>query len=298
MLEAIRRCKYCNKELPHIAPSRLKVGKGKYCNKICFFKDKYGENCKIPSEFLNYEKRHCKGCGKELPHIPPTRIKDGRGKYCSKSCFFKYADHRRNKIPSERFILSPEFAYCLGAFKGDGYSSKRGNSFRVSLAVIDKDFINTFNKSFSFWSGLKAKVYRHKGRQELIITFCSCDLGFFVNFDLNKLLEAEPKVMANFIKGFADAEGYIRFKKYNRHIKIVNCRLELIQLCQKLLKKLNIESRIYPIGETREWYKTYQLYIGKQKNIKNYYQKIGFSIWRKEKVLADAVNNYVNNMGI
>jgi intein-encoded DNA endonuclease-like protein len=292
--DKIRRCEYCNKVLFHTTPSRIKAGKGKYCNKICFIKGKHYRTFSIPLENFKYEIRKCEGCGKILPHIPPSRIKDGRGKYCSKSCSYKYVDHRRNIIPIERFKPTPEFAYCIGSFRGDGSWGKIGNCIRISLNVIDRDFVETFQKAFSFWSGLKSNsIYRSHPRYG--VSFSSCDLLPFINFDLKELLETNDKTKSNFIKGIADAEGYVNFKGYSRYIKIVNYNLKLLKITQILLKMLNIESTIYSIRKGIE-FNGYQLYIGGQRNVREYCEKIGFTIHRKQETLRNAVDSYVNNM--
>lgn len=84
-------CKFCGKRF-HATPSQIRNGRGKFCSRSCankwrhkFVKPKRGKNTS------NWQgggiSRTCPICGKELI-IPKGRIKEGRGKFCSRKCYY------------------------------------------------------------------------------------------------------------------------------------------------------------------------------------------------------------------
>lgn len=114
------KCQNCSREFTTYN-SRIKDGKGKFCSKKCFnlyhTKECICKNCgkkyrnpisqdgdkycsrkcylaseefrefhkKIGKKYLKREILKCQYCGKEM-QVQPSRIKNGRGKYCSLAC--------------------------------------------------------------------------------------------------------------------------------------------------------------------------------------------------------------------
>lgn len=66
-------CLRCKGEFS-VRPSTLKIGKGKYCSRLCSDGEKVERKCAI--------------CAKVL-FIHLSRVKDGRGKFCSRKCYEK-----------------------------------------------------------------------------------------------------------------------------------------------------------------------------------------------------------------
>ena len=86
-----RQCQQCGKSF-FIAPWKIKHGEGKYCTRECADKAKKGKPAlnkgkKTGKPAWNRRKfeKQCLQCGKPFFTIP-SRIKDERGKYCSKEC--------------------------------------------------------------------------------------------------------------------------------------------------------------------------------------------------------------------
>ena len=83
-----RICKICEKEF-FIKPYQIETAK--YCSRKCQgignSKNKRGEN--NPHWKGGLVKHICQQCGKEF-YIEPSQIKQGKGKFCSKKCLYKW----------------------------------------------------------------------------------------------------------------------------------------------------------------------------------------------------------------
>jgi len=77
-------CKYCGKEF-NTLPSEIKRGRGKYCSKECFYKDKTGKNRTTGNH--KQVKVKCANCGKEL--IRKAYRTKGNN-YCNSKCQMEY----------------------------------------------------------------------------------------------------------------------------------------------------------------------------------------------------------------
>ena len=89
-------CAYCKKQFQ--APQK----KRKYCNRICYDKDKIGINaCHWTGGQV---KRKCLTCGKEF-YVDRHVVKKGYGKFCSRSCTGK-RNYGRKYIPKKEL-------YCM-----------------------------------------------------------------------------------------------------------------------------------------------------------------------------------------
>lgn len=81
--------KYCSKKCQGIATTHLKERICPSCNRMFKPRKSTQVYCSIKCRPVNMEnkiKTNCIVCGKVM-HVIPSRLKDGRGKYCSKSCF-------------------------------------------------------------------------------------------------------------------------------------------------------------------------------------------------------------------
>lgn len=281
-----------------------------------------------------YIDKICIGCKKEFT----IKYKQRNRIYCSKKCYFDNADYshfsinhhlknknsahfrdwkrkmiagqkRRNLIPEKRLKLNKDFAFCLGAYYGDGWSIRRLRNYNVFLASIDDDFIEYYRNCFERWSGLnphkRIRLYNYGKRKIYYTNIGSNELKHFVNFDLKKLYDAPKTVKAAFIKGIADSEGCMHGKKRGRGgtITIHNTDLKLIKLCKKLMFNLGIESKYYSRnagGFKGHYYgrdifshkKQYIICIRRKENLIKFNNKIGFSIGRKQEKLDNVVKSY------
>lgn len=292
---------------------------------------KYGIERRVRK--ARYIDKICIGCNKEFT----IKYKQRNRKFCSFECGVKNKDYknsmvgkwrkdknskaykrwrkvmmnrkRKNVIPLEKFKLTKDFSFCLGAYYGDGWSIKRLRNYNVFLASTDKDFIDYYKKCFLKWSGLKLHDYvrfYNYGKGRIFYASISChELKHFVNFKLKKLYDAPNTVKAAFVKGIADGEGSIYRRKRGQggSLTIHNTDLKLIKLCKRLMQDLEIESKYYIIkaeGFKGHYYgrdifsykKQYVLCLRRKENLIKFNNKIGFSIGRKQGKLDEVVKSY------
>jgi hypothetical protein len=104
-----RACLRCGKVF-QVEPSRVKIGKGKYCSTEC------------AHEALKRRiKVRCLYCNKEFETVPSS-IREGEGKFCSASCRAKYVGQRRTISHSE----IRQCLICGGVFKAKNANIEKG----------------------------------------------------------------------------------------------------------------------------------------------------------------------------
>lgn len=127
-----KSCKYCGKEFEtHLC--EIKKGRGKYCSKECADKDrstlieKMCEHCGKPflvprrrydAKYCSFECydatrpdnviRTCHNCGKKF-EVEQSQIKNGKGRFCSKECFYDWNHGENNPIWKGGISYEP---YC------------------------------------------------------------------------------------------------------------------------------------------------------------------------------------------
>lgn len=157
-------CQYCGKKFK-VVPSLVKIGKGKYCSRDCYYKGR---------EYLSGEnhpqykriKKICPVCNKEFS-IRPSRIDLGCGRFCSMKCRRKGEQTKRVKIQclicKKEFILPPSQAKgtrfcsrkCFYQWR-KGQRSPLWNKVKKICIICDKEFyVRPYRK-------LTAKYCSHK----------------------------------------------------------------------------------------------------------------------------------------
>jgi len=196
----------------------------------------------------------------------------------------------KNIKPIKNESITKELAYVLGVILGDGHVSQR----RVILSATDKDFVITFKNNLEKWSGYKTRFFSRfikldkkiKNRKIQWVNYLdSVKIEYFIkNFNYEKIKDDQNKI--SFIKGFFDSEGH--FSKdyeliaYNKDITKLN-------LISSFLSDLGLENKINTyttknINGNNIHY-SYLKIIGKSRYL--FYQKIGFSIQRKQRRLKE-----------
>ena len=189
---------------------------------------------------------------------------------------------------------SPELSYVVGAFIGDGWKAKiknrkSGNDYRISLASIDKEFVEKFANCMFRVVKRKRKIYcRKRARKKDLfeVTFSSKELFFFLSKNIEKpeIKEVIFQYPKEFLQGIFDAEGSVTMiRGKSPRITLSNTDLKLLQICQDLLNKLGISSRIEK--ENKKGKISWRIVISRKKDIVEFQKKIGFSIIRKMKKL-------------
>jgi len=199
-----------------------------------------------------------------------------------------------NTKPLKNSKLTFELAYILGVLNGDGHVSQR----RIILSAIDKDFVQTFKKNLEQWSKYKSRFYSRliktddKIKKRKIQWVCYLDSieveRFIKNFDYKKLRKNIDKV--NFIKGFFDSEG-----SFSKDYELIayNKDYKKLKLISQFLSDLGLDNRIrtYTVKNINKVNIKYHYLkvLGKARYF--FYQKIGFSIQRKQKRFEKWVQN-------
>ena len=209
------------------------------------------------------------------------------------------------RIPESAKIISEDLAYILGVCYGDGHISV--SQRRVMLGVIDQDFALKFKETLERWSGFNARFFTlmpkpDEHRKNLKLQYHtyidSKEAADFLNrFDINLILNCNNETKSAFIKGFFDSEGFVSDPLKNKRIvRCFNTKYDLILLVKKLLDSLNIESVIYTtnyvikINDEQVKKNYYSINIYKKESIINFYDYVGFSIYRKQQRLQNQVN--------
>ena len=191
------------------------------------------------------------------------------------------AQKNSNKLPEKAKQSSVELAYVLGVIYGDGYL---GKSF-IKLKVKDKDFAKNFSNYIFKWSGYNCPVTMNKEKFFLVQLSSTPACKFLSRIKLKEIKEWNFNEKALFLRGLYDSEGYAG----RNHITFTNSNKRLIDLVSLLLNELDIKHTIIfnkpSKGVIGKWTfirkKIYRILITNYENKKKFYEKIGFSIKRK-----------------
>lgn len=214
------------------------------------------------------------------------------------------AELRTKRLPKSAKKLSKELAYVLGVVYGDGHVSvKQG---RVILGATDFDFVSNFKSTLGKWSGFKTRFFKRiqkpdryiKNRKVQWVTYIdSIEASRFLDsFDLNLLLDAREEIKSAFLKGFFDSEGSVSKKS---SVVVYNTDEKILKFVEKLLKSLDIYTDLHykrvKSFDRKKDIDYFWLHINKDNRL-NYYNKIGFSIQRKQDMLQNLVNHNLTSM--
>lgn len=180
---------------------------------------------------------------------------------------------------------SENLAYILGVIEGDGYVNPK--QYSITLNVRNKTFANSFLialKKIDLNS--KLIIYNNYDR-DFYITYAASKLFYLWYKDQNfEWIKKNKKYAINFIRGMYESEGCIYYVGTSQTIiEISNTDMSLLTLCKYLLKKLNIDCKIYNAtkkgtifyihGIKRKATKNcYKIWIGKQKNVQRFIKLI------------------------
>jgi len=178
-----------------------------------------------------------------------------------------------------------EEAYIIGSVMGDG-CLYGGN---VRLKVTQKEFRDKFARAIK-----NAYCVVPKFRKEGDAFICDVHRVLVMRRikELTKNLKEIPtfiingnqRIKANFIKGFADAEGSMDDSGNKRQIVITQDNTKILEGIQELLLDLGIQSTIYHKTNNSD-----QLVISLLRNLKKYMHLINFTISYKKRKLANAI---------
>ncbi len=225
-------------------------------------------------------------------------------------------------IPSIDLLRpSEELAYIIGAKLGDGYVTmqlrvvKTDNRVRkcfaakIGLEVKDRDFAEEFAKCLTKILG-RAPIKPKLWRSRYVVEVGSKTLYELLKkpVDLNRLIqyiEHCERCMAAFLRGFFDSEGCIDERG---HIFLFNSDHRLLEYVRELLQRLGIVSTA-PLPKTRRGTISHNPKTGKKFLAKkdvylirirtnsnhSFYEKVGFTIKRKQKRLEKYLRRHKPN---
>ena len=196
---------------------------------------------------------------------------------------------------------SNEIAYLAGVYMGDG--TRRGTCFRVKSADID--FLEYIIHQIKLVLKPQPNPVIRKDENWYRIEVGAYNLWPLL-YSWRKWLKEKPE---NFIKGLLDSDGGVSVAiYYNSSIKyyfraevyLVNTKYFLLKEISRALKNMNIENYVMihqkkgSVGVIKEKYfkrrkNVYKLRIRRIEAIKNYADKIGFTIYRKQERLKDII---------
>jgi peptide subunit release factor 1 (eRF1)/transcriptional regulator with XRE-family HTH domain len=201
--------------------------------------------------------------------------------------------YNMEKLPG---ILSEDVAQVVGYFLGDGNYDKNRVCFSESDKELAEHYKNKIEKLFNITPHVKYRV----SKKYYEIRICSKVIenyfkGEFIK-DKNslnimipeKILKSNNSIVAAFVKGFFDAEGYVSgLVGFGINNKILSKEIQLILLRFGILSSLSeYDNRKNPYSKE---YK-YTLRIMEKESLKRFLKYIGFSLKRKEFKLKNLIN--------
>lgn len=234
-----------------------------------------------------------------------ARIQEERGTRLSKSHISEWLSGKHKPFGYVRqFEASPsaELAYVVGVKMGDASISKNKNhDYMVKLRVTDKDFAGEFSRCLSVLLHRSPPNVRWDKKTESWHVQASSLLLFNL---LNKNVEELAPVIthcnqceAAFLRGFFDPEGSV----YRSSLKVSNGDLDKLLLVCSLLNALGIQSTGPHLSQEKGGMKmikgrmcninkdSYYVYV-RAGSVGKFRERIGFSIFRKQARLDDAIN--------
>mgnify|MGYP001571675984 CR=1 FL=1 len=209
---------------------------------------------------------------------------------------------KKNYIP-RNLILNEEFSYIIGVLCGDGCVSYNPQlrRYQIILAATDKEFVDKFRdilKSY-FKINLTNEFIKTKNknwRDQYRARLCSREACEFIikigNFGKDRwripevVKNSNNKIKSAFIMGFFDSEGEI--DKNIGRVGATSMNLMGLKEVKELLSSLDINSTIIKRKDLKpNTSQKYVLRIHDKNSIKRFYELIGFTIKRKQKILKE-----------
>jgi len=240
-------------------------------------------------------------------------IKERYGISLDRGSIFRWIKGKCHPLGNcNRLVVGPGLAYVIGAWLGDGSLGKHNKYKRyVFLRVKDYEFAEEWGRRLAEAFGRSEQYVPkwQKSYQRWVVRASSK-----LHYNLLKRAREDPwtvwpyleKYPAEACRGFFDAEGWVNIHDYT--IAAGNTDPDIIGLLEKLLEKLDIDSRIYRRRQKEVFIspgngKPYRhkdeyimfLYVKGKENILRFADKVGFTIARKRAGLALILQQYNNN---
>jgi len=208
------------------------------------------------------------------------------------------------RVSSIEFLEpSPELSQVIGTVAGDGWTVKKKNGiYEVGAKVKDKDFIEEFSRCLGKVLNRNPPRPRRKKSGMLVVNVRSKALYELLKkpIDINKIapyVEHCKECMRRFVRSFFDSEGSV---DKDGKIRCYNSDLQLLQYVKKILNILGIRTTEPKIckkkgttifdrrnGKTFTTKKDVYRICVRMSDVLRFYQRIGFTIQRKQKRLEE-----------
>jgi intein-encoded DNA endonuclease-like protein len=212
--------------------------------------------------------------------------------------FIKASDR---KLRDESKTLTPELSYVLGVLYGDGYFNSGEKSYQISLGAKDKDFVDYFAELITIWSGKKPSrstiTKNNKPYYECYL--CFKDAASFVRElvggrnEIPKIIfdTDDKEIYSMFVKGFCDSEGTFFTNKYSGTLKMSNQKKNVLNQVMTLMIRLgfNPEKLKIVFSKVSVNGDVFVLKIHYRDQLRLFYEKIGFTIQRKQRKLENCL---------
>ena len=198
--------------------------------------------------------------------------------------------YKNVKLPNE---LNEEFAQFLGYYLGDGSVE----TDRITFFEQNKQVALAYQRKFNKFFGMKSSYRFRQSKNYHQIRFTSRPLVRLVRNEFseikkaleseipNKVLQSNNSIVAAFLKGLFDAEGYIHSK---RGIGLGMNNKKLVQQIQLILLRFSILSSLYEYDNRANKYSNnprFSVDMTEKKSIELFKKLIGFTSSEKNKKL-------------
>jgi intein-encoded DNA endonuclease-like protein len=199
-------------------------------------------------------------------------------------------------------VPAPELAYVVGVVKGDATVDVQQWSYRIRLRVLDKEFVEEFDRCVSKLIGSPRRRTKLLPRRNLwSVEISSVLLNRFLIQPLSRmrpLVGHCANCESGFLRGFFDSEASVS----GRSLTVSNTNLSILRFVRSLLSRRGIlttgprlqmrAGRTVVIkGKAYHANKNQYMPYVRAASLQNYAQKVGFVVQRKQRALAEAVGS-------
>ena len=193
--------------------------------------------------------------------------------------------------------ITPLLAQFMGYYMGDGSFEED----RISFSEQDKQVALVYKKIFDSYFNLNAHYRFRPTKNYHQLRFISRPLARFVKEEFPQIkqtldsriptliLQSKDSVVASFIKGYFDAEGYVH---EHHSLGITSSNKAVISQLLILLLRFSVISSFYQVNVEGNPYSDnpqYELQISEKKSLKRFKKFIGLTSVKKMKKLDEVI---------
>jgi DNA repair protein RadA len=181
--------------------------------------------------------------------------------------------------------LSPNLSQMLGYLLGCG---KRVGG---DIVLFDKNLsvLNSYRRKISETFNLNCGISRRSGKYFLRIESGEAtDLLKKLSCEWDQIIPKSPReCVASFIKGFADARGYV-----SKSLRLIHKEKNILEILQLLMLRFTVKSSIHRIKNM------WSLHISEAMSLNNFIEKIGLTDEGKVRRLIERTKNIKVNSDV